>query len=276
MKSTKGKFSFLAPEDDPHAFVTKKDLAEAIRLEARYYELKSYAHSITPAALIERVRQTREDFFRAPSQKTFLAVKEARLEESLFRGDTTIRSIANAGIKHFFSTEMRAWAQPIFQRALEIAQKRLDQIRKEEGERILELTGSPMTKSDVVDRALAPLRELQAHLRTLDNHEQHLGIDNMYRPRRVLPLFGFIDALPEEKPGILDAVQTRSANLECVFKEPPCGDVKKSRNGNGSTVAQTAAREKSSSRDVAPSAPSGKDQVNFDAALHPDLQKKSV
>ena len=78
MKQDKGRFCFLAP-DDPNAFVTKKDVAEAIRLEARYCELKSYVHSITPAALIERVKANARGVFSIALRKTFLAVKHARL-----------------------------------------------------------------------------------------------------------------------------------------------------------------------------------------------------
>ena len=47
--------------------------------------------------------------------------------------------------------------------------------------------------SDVVDRALVPVRELEAHVRTLDI-EGNASIEQLYRPRRILPLFGFGDA----------------------------------------------------------------------------------
>lgn len=183
------RFSNLA--SGKHDFVRKQDLETGLSLQSELNRLNQLEETTRLATLVEASRNAVRTFIASPTEKNYVDLKSVVRDEIIFTQEQSrrIRSIVREAIGHLLTEQIAPWSEAILTRALKAAQRKLDETTASESERVLKLTGEPMTRPN--DVIIADERVVKEILALIDQARNQLPRSQTLPPARLLEMFGF-------------------------------------------------------------------------------------
>jgi hypothetical protein len=173
---------------DKPKFLSADDVSTGKKLHRELQILMGKRLALGNRALIDRKRRAEAKYLASDRTDANLAnFRKESQEVEFLQANYKLRRVAEADVNTFFSSEAVPFARRILERGLELARESLLRVTADENLRCQELTGGPVSFSDVISAAERPVNFFELTLR-------RISADNALTAHE---LESFFEALPE-------------------------------------------------------------------------------
>lgn len=132
------------------------------KLETKYVRLRAQLGFYNGRKMDALCEAAGEAYASNPTDSNLMAWEQAHLTRH-FRAKVTPHGslLVDTALEAFYQNEVRPWAEACLQPYIDCAEEQYSQLAAAEAQRALEITGAPLGKSEIIERASAVIVELK-------------------------------------------------------------------------------------------------------------------